>query len=91
MAAHRAMSASWESPLKLTMFEIVCATVELTMVITSTPRKLKTAAIRIAGFALMARVETQVAIALGASVQPLTIITASVRSAVMASAGLLIN
>jgi len=60
----------------------------LSMVMRKTPRKLKTAAIRIAYFAVMARVETQVAMALGASVQPLTRITPSVRTVVTANAGL---
>ena len=57
------------------------------MVITSTPKKLNTAAIRIAGRTLIARVDTQVAIELGASVHPLTRITANVNNAAINSDG----
>ena len=60
----------------------------LMAVITKTPRKLKTAAIMIAGRAPMLRVETQVAMALGASVQPLTKITPRVKMTVTARTGL---
>ena len=56
-------------------------------VMTRTPRKLKMAAMMIAGRGRMARVETHVAMALGASVQPLTRITASVRMLVTISVG----
>ena len=70
---------------------MVWATVALTIVIKKTPRKLKTAAIKIAGFGAIARVETQVAIAFGASVQPFTSTTASVKSTVMHSAGFVNN
>ncbi|MPM58044.1 hypothetical protein SDC9_104873 [bioreactor metagenome] len=55
----------------------------------STPAKFMTAAIKIAGRTPILRVETQVAIALGASVHPLTRITPSVSSTVTASGGLL--
>ena len=66
-------------PLKLTMSLMVMATDELISVITRTPMKLKAAAMRIAGFASMQRVVTQVAIGVGgASVQPLTKMTARV-------------
>ena len=58
-------------------------------VITSTPRKLNMAAMMMALGARMERVETQVAIAFGASVQPLTRMTPSVSTTVMASIGLL--
>ena len=54
----------------------------------NTPRKLNTAAIRIAPRADMHRVTTQVAMALGASVQPLTRITPSVSSTATNSSGL---
>ena len=57
------------------------------MVITRTPRKLKTAAIKMALRALIARVETQVAMALGASVQPFTSTTPSVSATVTARTG----
>ena len=67
---------------------MVEATLELIMVMRKTPRKLKTAAINMACLAEMARVETQVAMALGASVQPFTRITPSVSTVVTANAGL---
>ena len=57
-------------------------------VIMKTPRKLKRALIRIAGRTPMQRVLMHVAIALGASVQPLTKITPIVSSVVMSMAGL---
>ena len=66
---------------------MVSATFLLMSVITRTPRKLKIAAMMIAGRGRMARVETQVAMAFGASVQPLTSMTASVRMLVRMSAG----
>ena len=87
-AAHSASVAVWVSPLKSTIFLIVIATVALIMVMTKVPRKLKKAAMRTAGCAFIARVATQVAMALGASVQPLTKMTPSVRMTVMSSAGL---
>ena len=59
---------------------MVIATDALSAVITSTPKKLNTAAMTIAFRTPMARVETQVAIAFGASVHPLTRITPSVRN-----------
>ena len=67
---------------------MVCATVALSMVMISTPRKLKTAAIKIAAPGVMERVETQVAMALGASVQPLTRMTPSVSRTETARVGL---
>ena len=67
---------------------MVMATRELIMVITSTPRKLKMAAMMMASCARIQRVDTQVAIALGASVQPFTKITPNVNTTVMASIGL---
>ena len=62
-----------------------------TIVITNTPRKLNTAAIKIAALGDMDLVDTQVAIALGASVQPFTRITPNVNATVIASTGLEIN
>ena len=66
---------------------MVAATLAFTMVITRTPRKLKTAAIKMALRALIARVETQVAMALGASVQPFTSTTPSFSATVTARTG----
>jgi len=73
------------------MLYMVWATVALSSVITRTPRKLNTAAIIIAAFELMDLVEIDVAIALGASVHPLTNITPNVNITVIASAGLRMN
>ena len=67
---------------------MVCATVALSIVITNTPRKLNTAAMKIAARGPMERVEMQVAIAFGASVHPLTRITPNVSTTVTISAGL---
>lgn len=67
---------------------MVEATLALIIVMTKTPRKLKNAAMRIAAFGPMALVETQVAMALGASVQPLTRITPRVSTTVTARTGL---
>jgi hypothetical protein len=52
---------------------------------TRTPRKFMPAAIRMAALGSMDRVETQVAIALGASVHPLTRITPSVSRTMITS------
>ena len=71
MPAHRAFKAKpyWEP--KSTMLEMVSA-VSLEMKnIERTPRKLKMADMTMAGWGLMHLVDTQVAMALGASVQPL--------------------
>ena len=84
----RAMELALISVPKSTMLLMVMATLLLIRVMINTPRKLKTAAIKMAFFGLMARVEMQVAIALGASVQPLTKITPMVRMTVTKSAGL---
>ena len=64
------------------------ATEAFTLVMTNTPRKLNTAAIMIAERTPIARVDTHVAIALGASVQPLTRMTANVRIAAISRDGL---
>ena len=67
---------------------MVMATVEFTIVITITPAKLQTAAMMIASSTSIDRVETQVAIALGASVHPFTKITHRIRKTVIIKAGL---
>ena len=87
-AAHSAMRASWVLPPKSTMLEMVEATDELMWVMTSTPRKLNPALSRMAGRTRMQRVLMQVAMALGASVQPLTKMTPSVSTTVISSTGL---
>ena len=87
MAAHRAINAFLLSPLKFTMFLMVIATVVFTNDMTSTPRKLQIADIKIAAPAGILRVATQVAMALGASVQPFTKITPSVSSTAINSTG----
>ena len=87
-AAHRAISASCVLPPKSTMLLMVEATDALSWVMMSTPRKLKTAAMMTAERTRMHRVVTQVAMALGASVQPLTKMTPSVSNVVTINAGL---
>ena len=74
MAAASATSAAWLSPPKSTMPKIVLATAVLTAVISTRPMKLHTAAMTMAAVGLMARVPTTVAMALGASVAPLTMV-----------------
>jgi hypothetical protein len=70
---------------------MVSATLAFIIVITKTPRKLNTAAIYTADCGPIALVETHVAIALGASVQPFTKITHKVNTTVISRAGLSIN
>ena len=87
-AALKATMASWELVPKSTIFVMVSATVAFSILMRKTPRKLKTAAIRIAALTGMHRVTTQVAIAFGASVHPLTRITPSVSRTAISSRGL---
>ena len=87
-AAHRQASAMVLFPPKSTIWEMVLATLALKCVMMSTPRKLNAALMRIAARAGMQRVVTQVAMALGASVQPLTKMTPSVSNVVTVRAGL---
>ena len=70
------------------MLLMVEATELLMCVMISTPKKLKTALVRIAARAFMHRVVMQVAMALGASVHPLTKMTPSVSSTVISKTGL---
>ena len=58
------------------------------MVMTNTPAKLHTAAMIIAASTFSERVDTQVAMAFGASVQPFRKMTHSVRNTVIITAGL---
>ncbi len=83
-AAHKAISASCVLPPKSTMLLMVEATEAFSWVMMNTPRKLKTAAMMTAERTRMQRVVTQVAMALGASVQPLTKMTPSVSNVVTA-------
>ena len=87
-AAHSATRASRVSPPKSTILLMVEATELLILVITNTPRKLNAALIRIAARTFIQRVVTQVAMAFGASVQPLTKITPSVSATVIRRTGL---
>ena len=87
-AAHRAIRALPVSEPKSTMLLMVEATELLIWVMTNTPRKLKKALIQMAWRTPRHRVVTQVAMALGASVQPLTKMTPSVNSTVMIRIGL---
>ena len=66
---------------------MVIATDALTAVITRTPKKLQIAAMIMAFRNPIARVDTQVAIAFGASVHPLTRITPSVSTDEIISTG----
>jgi len=70
---------------------MVSATLELMVVITKTPRKLKIAAMMIALFGFIERVEIQVAMAFGASVHPLTVIVPRVSITVITRGGLVIK
>ena len=88
MAAQRAIKDRCAFSPKSTMLYMVMATEALIAVMTKTPRKLKIAAMIMAFRTPIAFVETQVAIALGASVQPLTNMTPSVRMVEMSSMGL---
>ncbi|VWM23673.1 Uncharacterised protein [Collinsella intestinalis] len=87
-AAHRAMRAICVFEPKSTMLEMVEATLALMCVMMKTPRKLKIALMMMAALGGRQRVVTHVAIAFGASVQPLTKMTPSVSKTVMASIGL---
>ena len=80
--------ASWVLLPKSTMLLMVEATALLMWVMISTPRKLKTALSRMACLAPRQRVVMQVAMALGASVQPLTKITPRVSRTVISRTGL---
>lgn len=68
---------------------MVSATVGHNFVMTIMPRRLQPAAIKIAARGEIERVETQVAIALGASVPPLTSIAAKISTTDMRNGGLL--
>ena len=70
---------------------MVSATLALKAVMTTTPRKSKTAAIKIALRGCIALVATQEAIAFGESVQPLTKITPSVSITVIVNGRLVVN
>jgi hypothetical protein len=87
-AAQSAISASSELPPKSTILYMVCATVALNMVMINTPRKLHTAAMAIAARGPNDLVETQVAMAFGASVHPFTNMTPRVSKVVITRAGL---
>ena len=86
-AAHRHASAMVLFPPKSTICEMVLATLALKCVMMSTPRKLNAALMRMAARAGMQRVVTQVAMALGASVHPLTKMAPSARITVTARTG----
>jgi hypothetical protein len=83
--AHSAISEVRGSPPKSTILYIVEATLAFTIVINRTPRKLKMAAITIALRTPIDRVDTQVAMAFGASVQPFTSTTPRVNITVIRS------
>ena len=86
-AAHKAMSAWWVFPPKSTILLMVEATELLIWVMINTPKKLKSALIHMALRTPIQRVVTQVAMALGASVQPFTNMTPSVSKTEMSMTG----
>ena len=88
MAAARATRAAWLSPPKSTMPKIVPATAVEMAVMPTKPTKLQMAAIAMALPAGMARVPTTVAMALGASVAPLTMVAPTQSRMMMPSTGL---
>ena len=89
IAAHRAVRAALLPPEKAAMEYTVSATEAFTDVTHSTPRKLHTAARSTALRKGRAPVTTAPAMALGASVQPLTSRTARVSRTVPSSGGLI--
>ena len=70
------------------MLKMVCATADVTNDTASKPKKLQIAAIRTARLGFMARVETTVAMALGASVAPFTTMTPMVSRVTATRTGL---
>ena len=86
-AAHSAISAMVVSPPKSTILLMVEATLALIWVMIRTPKKLQMALMIMADRTRMHRVVTQVAMELGASVQPLTKMTPNVRATVIAKPG----
>lgn len=76
---------------KFAILYIVSTTVELINVIINTPKKLKIAAIIIAFFGFIDLVETQVAMAFGASVHPFTNITPKINTETKNKIGFSIN
>ena len=91
VAAASAMSAACESPPKSTMPEIVSATAVEMNDIATRPTKLQTTLMRIAESTSMERVPTGSAMALAASVAPLTKIVPMTRTMTMIRKGLLDN
>ena len=87
IAAVRAVSAACELLPKSTILYIVSTTVELIRVISNTPRKLNIAANNIDFLGESDLVETQVAIAFGASVQPFTSITPNINEVIINNFG----
>ena len=78
-AAHCAINEFCALFPKFTILKIVCATLALINDITKTPKKLQISASINALLGLILLVEIAVAIVLGASVQPFTIITAEIK------------
>lgn len=72
MAAAKATRAAWLLPPKSTIPKIVLATAVLMDVMSTSPTKLQMAAMMTADVGFIALVPTTVAMALGASVAPLT-------------------
>ena len=89
VAAASAMSAAWESPPKSTMPEIVSATAVEMNDMATRPTKLQTTLIKIAESTSMERVPTGSAMALAASVAPLTKMVPMTRTMTTIRKGLL--
>ena len=87
IAAANATRAACSSPPKSTILKMVWATADDTVVMPTKPMKLQTAAMAIAWFGFIARVPTTVAMALGASVAPLTMVAPNVSTTISASTG----
>ena len=89
MAAMSVTSALCASPPKSTMPKMVCATAGEIADMTSKPTKLQIAAMMMARRGFMARVDTAVAMALGASVAPFTMMTPMLSRVTTIKSGLL--
>ena len=89
--AHNTINALDGLSPKFAILYKVYTTVELISVITSTPKKLNSAAIAITLLGLIALIDTHVAIALRASVHPFTRITPKIKIVITTSVGFFNN
>ena len=91
IAAAKATRAAWLSPPKSTILKMVDATAVDTAVIPKRPTRLQPAAMTMAGVGRIALVPTTVAMALGASVAPLTMVAPTHSTTMRARIGSLVN